>query len=286
VAAYSVGFMPIKWIDGDGEKEPRRTYTEQELLEISHVVVPSNRDAIQSIRSKSTDPIICKLCDDAEKEIKAEYNCECIECGHKMKSEKHCADIKCPECGGEMRRAERPGKDLDGEPEHNLKPYPNEHACRLKEPGLFQDNSFRRVTRDHEGKKYSVIMGKLKGESEMTEQAYRYDKDTWDASEARSHCKAHKGSFEAAKPEKTSQEQIIDEIDYLTNLIKEEGLNAEAKTVAETLVMEIRRISGSDIPVEDIAVNDTTVVVDNTANDERLKLIIEQTVKNVIKEIK
>ena len=31
---------------------------------------------------------------------------------------------------------------------------------------------------------------------------------------------------------------------------------------------------------------DTTTAVDNTANDERLKLIIEQTVKNVIKEIK
>jgi len=37
------------------------------------------------------------------------YQCECIECGHKLESEKHCADIKCPECGGEMRRAERPG---------------------------------------------------------------------------------------------------------------------------------------------------------------------------------
>jgi len=37
------------------------------------------------------------------------YTCECLECGHIMKSEDHCADIKCPECGGEMRRKERPG---------------------------------------------------------------------------------------------------------------------------------------------------------------------------------
>ena len=64
VAAYSVGFIPIKWTDGDGEKEPRRTYEEQELLEISHVVVPSNRDAIQSVRSKSVDPIVNEILDE------------------------------------------------------------------------------------------------------------------------------------------------------------------------------------------------------------------------------
>ena len=38
-----------------------------------------------------------------------EYNCECIDCGHKLESKKHCQDIKCPKCGGEMRRVERPG---------------------------------------------------------------------------------------------------------------------------------------------------------------------------------
>ena len=38
-----------------------------------------------------------------------EFDCECIECGYKMKSEKHCDEIKCPKCGGQMRRVERPG---------------------------------------------------------------------------------------------------------------------------------------------------------------------------------
>jgi len=37
------------------------------------------------------------------------FKCECLDCGHKLESEKHCSDIKCPKCGGEMRRAERPG---------------------------------------------------------------------------------------------------------------------------------------------------------------------------------
>src|SRR3990167_7661058 len=45
----SVGFIPKKWEDGDGgEKTPRRTYTKQELLEISIVPVPSNPNALMN----------------------------------------------------------------------------------------------------------------------------------------------------------------------------------------------------------------------------------------------
>jgi len=37
------------------------------------------------------------------------YQCECLACGHKAEFTEHCRDVECPECGGEMRRAERPG---------------------------------------------------------------------------------------------------------------------------------------------------------------------------------
>lgn len=37
------------------------------------------------------------------------FSCECLDCNYQMESDKHCRDIKCPECGGEMRRSERPG---------------------------------------------------------------------------------------------------------------------------------------------------------------------------------
>jgi len=37
------------------------------------------------------------------------YSCECLDCGHKFTSEEHCADSKCPECGGKCRRSDRPG---------------------------------------------------------------------------------------------------------------------------------------------------------------------------------
>jgi len=50
--ATSVGFFPDKdgIIEGDGEKAPRRTYTKQELLELSGVPVPSNPEALVSAR--------------------------------------------------------------------------------------------------------------------------------------------------------------------------------------------------------------------------------------------
>lgn len=43
------------------------------------------------------------------------YNCTCIECGHALSSDEHCANIKCPKCGGQMRRAERPGPGQPGQ---------------------------------------------------------------------------------------------------------------------------------------------------------------------------
>lgn len=73
------------------------------------------------------------------------------------------------------------------------KPYPNEHACRMRNPGDFQEDSFRRMSREHDGKKYAVIMGRLKGETTLTEQAYRYPKDTWSAASAKGHCTSHHG---------------------------------------------------------------------------------------------
>lgn len=61
-------------------------------------------------------------------EGEGKFNCECIDCGHKVKSDEHCADLKCPKCGGQMRRPERPGpgqpgKELDADVRYE-KPSP------------------------------------------------------------------------------------------------------------------------------------------------------------------
>ena len=55
--AVSVGFIPLRWEDGQGREaserealergaEPRRRYLEQELLEVSAVAIPANPDAL------------------------------------------------------------------------------------------------------------------------------------------------------------------------------------------------------------------------------------------------
>jgi len=48
-------------------------------------------------------------------ETKETYDCECIECGYKETTDKHCQDIKCPKCDGTMRRAKRPGTGQEQE---------------------------------------------------------------------------------------------------------------------------------------------------------------------------
>jgi len=52
-------------------------------------------------------------------EEKAAYKCECLDCGHKLTSKKHCNTIKCPKCDGEMRREKRPGTGRSDELDKN-----------------------------------------------------------------------------------------------------------------------------------------------------------------------
>jgi Zn finger protein HypA/HybF involved in hydrogenase expression len=44
-----------------------------------------------------------------EETEEASYECQCLKCGKVIISEKHCKDIKCPACGGDMRRKDKPG---------------------------------------------------------------------------------------------------------------------------------------------------------------------------------
>lgn len=81
-------------------------------------------------------------------------------------------------------------------------PFENEHACRVREPGLFQSDSFRRISSG----KVDIIIGRLKGQASTTTQAFRYPTSRWTESKAREHCKEQKGRFETATGEIRSQE--------------------------------------------------------------------------------
>lgn len=88
-------------------------------------------------------------------------------------------------------------------------PYPNEHACRVRSPAQFEKNSFRRLKKG----KISIIIGKLKGKSTTTTQAYRYPKSAYSEAQARQHCKEHNGSFEPASKSTQEMNPFIKTID-------------------------------------------------------------------------
>jgi predicted RNA-binding Zn-ribbon protein involved in translation (DUF1610 family) len=70
----------------------------------------NEKKTIENSEKKNTETEEVDNLDIEEPEEKSEkYTCECIECGHKLETDKHCKDINCPECGGQMRREERPG---------------------------------------------------------------------------------------------------------------------------------------------------------------------------------
>lgn len=87
-----------------------------------------------------------------------------------------------------------------------LDPYPNEHACRLRDPKTL--DIVGSEWRKHKGKRYRVIFGKPKGKpnAPSVEQAYRYPTKEWSEAEAREHCKNHKGEFHPASGSKDTKE--------------------------------------------------------------------------------
>jgi len=191
LSTVSVGFLPGEW-EAIDEDKPGRRYLQQELLELSFVPVPANPEALVELRKVNIEPVELKDLYPVGKKgkVKKTKKDEKVE---EKKKEKTQQKTK------EKTKKKVKTKDVEGKSVDIAKPYPNEHACRLRRPGDFKEGSFRRTSRTSGGKKYGIIMGRLKGETTMTEQSYRYPKGTWNASSARAHCKKHDGQrFEPA----------------------------------------------------------------------------------------
>jgi hypothetical protein len=86
-------------------------------------------------------------------------------------------------------------------------PYPNEHAARIRDPGLFIPDSFR----SKELKPgIRVIMGKLKfGKESMVVQTYRFSVDKFTVEEARQWLKDNKVAFIKFEPAEDQKESEI-----------------------------------------------------------------------------
>jgi len=97
------------------------------------------------------------------------YDCECIECGYKMTSDKHCDELKCPECGGQMRRIERPGP---GQPyiEKSKEIMPNGiKITELEGKKFVAVEDYEKVTKEAEEQK--GYKEKFEAEEKKTKQA-------------------------------------------------------------------------------------------------------------------
>jgi DNA-directed RNA polymerase subunit RPC12/RpoP len=96
-------------------------------------------------------------CKDGVCKEEANVQCECLKCGKVMSSDKHCKDIKCPECGGDMRRKDRPGP---GQPTEK---------SEIKEEGG-KDNIMAEEVKIEEVKKEEVIVEEpIKAEEKVEE---------------------------------------------------------------------------------------------------------------------
>ena len=126
------------------------------------------------------------------------YNCECIKCGYKMTSDKHCNELKCPECGSQMRRVERPGPGQS-------------HIEKSKERKVYIMPNGIKIT-EVEGKKFVAVEDYEKLEKE---------KETID--KEKEEGKGYKEKFEAEEKKSKEAEEKL-------NKISKETREAEIKT--------------------------------------------------------
>jgi HK97 family phage prohead protease len=222
MAAFSIGFIPTVWEDGDGTaKSPRRTYKEVELLEISQVIVPSNREAIQSVRSKGVDAVTDALYGEVEKELdnlvtKPEETANYIHIPVKTCKITATIDISVKEgikalyCGKEKEIAT---------------------YLFAKDKGWTMAKA-RQWVKDH-SKEYVIGETSNSESDEIIIMAVKAPEN-----------------IQVLAEHEVSQEEIIDEMDYLGNLITTEGISEKARADVWVLVEQLMRLAGDDIPDE------------------------------------
>jgi len=139
-----------------------------------------------------------------------------------------------------------------------------EYVCTLENPELFDDKSFRRTEREHEGKPYYAVIGKKKGSASTSEQSYRYKKDEWDQNEAKAHCKEHDGTFITV----TEENKRVTESKRLTENIIQSIINVIASVDEKevNIVKQIyEKVSSSDKTVD--AMKDNLAYIESLIPD-------------------
>ncbi len=264
-AAFSVGFIPdLDSIEeGDGRKTPRRTYKNlADLLEISQCIIPSNREAIQTIRAKSVgDKVITDLCNEVEKDLSGLDN-----------------PYLSPEYKAKLE------KDLTSE----TLPPPVETVTKPEETDEFIRIPVRecKVTATIPISETEGIQALYCG-AEKKVRTYLFRKDKgWTMEKAQAWVEKHDhksledllsiGIEIENKPKNVSQNAIIDEIDYLSLMIEESGMNDKVKESLQGLANKYLPKSIPEKIIEAFTKEDVKPVDDTTVKKNDIEPVTQK----------
>lgn len=152
--------------------------------------------------------------------------------------------------------------------EEVLKPFANEHSCRMADPDRFSE--FRRGNGDQEsdGKRIDVIYGHVRDSEDWEVQALRYPVDVWTEASAESHCTEREGiGFEPASGEEESRT-----LSELAETIKASNVVLTAVTEGQAAILreiqEIRNILADRQSDDDATAREAARAAARAAEDE------------------
>lgn len=109
----------------------------------------------------------------------------------------------------------------------------NTIRIRVKDPGVFQEGSFRTVNIGDKGNGISAVMGRLKGETTMTIQSYVFDKSKWTTERASKWVAAHKKVLIVFVPEEKEDDDDEEEITQFLQVIEIELAQLDIMLMSE-----------------------------------------------------
>jgi len=181
-----------------------------------------------------------------EEKSKESYDCQCLDCDKVIKSAKHCKDIKCPECGGKMRRKDRPG--------------PGNQATKNEESNTTLDLS----------------KGTNKNKEEVSD--INIDEDFEEGGNQMK--KDEKKKVEDVKAEETSQEAVEEKDESKVDEKAEESTDEKAEESTEEKAEESTEEKAEEAKLE--VITETNEVVTETMDENSDTVKIESETKQTV----
>lgn len=258
MAAFSVGFIPLKWDKIDKDKDDffgNRRFTEVDLLEISQVIVPANREAIQGLKAKSLkDAVKNQLAADMETERVWEVAVKLEGKTTKPEETEDFIRIPNPE-DKEDHDDDDEVKTIDISKDEGIQAlYCVTHKVIMTY--LFdKEKDWTKATAEEWVKDHAKSVGKwLEAALDSTELPFKewlkvHPASTEEADEE-AISKIARTINRIRKGKGPSQQELADEMAYLSNCVAKVGISAQFAAIGWELVRQVltKTPTGRDIP--------------------------------------